>query len=77
LATCRREAAAELEEPGSLHATIVGEKDAGKPDQLEPEPFLSSGGDAMHAEKLQKIDAQTLFLGHGQAQQDWQYVGTL
>ena len=31
----------------------------------------------MHAEKLQKIDAQTLFLGHGQAQQDWQYVGAL
>ena len=27
--------------------------------------------------KLQKIDAQTLFLGHGQAQQDWQHVGTL
>ena len=27
--------------------------------------------------KLQKIDAQTLFLGHGKAQHDWQYVGTL
>ena len=27
--------------------------------------------------KLQKTDAQTLFLGHGHAQQDWQHVGTL
>jgi len=27
--------------------------------------------------KLQKIDAQTLFLGHGRAQHDWQHVATL